>query len=547
MRYYNRLTLTTLGFLVSLTACGYANPSLQEPGIQTDIIHEDIKPEINNQEPAPTFGNEDVAFPVGKIKLVSDEVKIRDYSKIISKYENREVTLTELDELSRIITKRLRNNGYPVASIYVPQQTFAKGGDLILKVAPGRYGKITFDNGSKLPSDIAEGYFKGLKEGMIITNRNLDTAMYKLTSVGGIKATGTLLPGKEFGTADLNVTIRNGKSHTEILYAENYGAQYAGRYRYGLQGFITDPNVAGEFNYAFVMSNSNQHNYAVGWNQFVGRSGTKLGVHVTRGDYELGGIYSALGVRGKSLTYSINGSTPIFHTWRDNLNIQYGYNHRVLHDEQNSFDLDLKKHSDSFYVGLNGLSRRGKAIFNYNLVNTTGVLNFDNDYARIIYGPSDTKGSYNKTNFFANYQQTFNKYFDMQLRFSGQIATSNLDGSEEITLGGINGVRAYPTSAGSGDEGYVATAELRYHSKVPGLIFSLYIDTGHVKTTHDSGHALYGGETATGWGIGVSYVKPGDFFARFDYARRIGYGLNEAADESAKAKSRMWFMLGKVF
>lgn len=48
-----------------------------------------------------------------------------------------------------------------------------------------------------------------------------------------------------------------------------------------------------------------------------------------------------------------------------------------------------------------------------------------------------------------------------------------------------------------------------------------------------------------GWGIGVTYSRPGDYFLRLDWARRIGLANN--ASDDAKAKNRLWFMVGKVW
>jgi hypothetical protein len=53
------------------------------------------------------------------------------------------------------------------------------------------------------------------------------------------------------------------------------------------------------------------------------------------------------------------------------------------------------------------------------------------------------------------------------------------------------------------------------------------------------------GVTLKGWGIGLSYTKPNDWFARLDYARRIGGDPN--LSEKAQAKGRTWFMLGKIW
>ena len=53
------------------------------------------------------------------------------------------------------------------------------------------------------------------------------------------------------------------------------------------------------------------------------------------------------------------------------------------------------------------------------------------------------------------------------------------------------------------------------------------------------------GPSASGSANAVSYSRPGDYFLRLDWARRIGLARN--ASEEAKAKNRLWFMVGKVW
>ena len=58
---------------------------------------------------------------------------------------------------------------------------------------------------------------------------------------------------------------------------------------------------------------------------------------------------------------------------------------------------------------------------------------------------------------------------NLHVNFHSQLASKDLDGSEQFVLGGANGVRAYPQGEASGDSGYQATAELRYATPVPDL------------------------------------------------------------------------------
>ena len=535
-----------LPLLVAAPLTAQAAAALEPPGIQTTIRNDETAANITKEDDIPKeTANQTRKFSIGKILIASEDIPLKDYSEFLAPYENREVSLAELETLTLTLTQELRSSGYPAATIYLPAQRFQQGDDLFLEVAPGRYGKITIDNQSKFPTALAEGYFANLTADKVIKNIELETAVQKLSQIAGINVVCNIAPGKESGTADINVRINGGRLTKELLYAENYGSSSAGRYRYGLQGGVHIPQAAGSLNYAIVFSNGGQHNYNLGYTQTVGRSATKLRFTLSRGDYELAG-FSDIGAKGLAYTAALSGSTPLYTSYRDSLDVIYGYNFRKLEDKFETYDINKKKHSHSIYAGLSGMSRRGKAAFGYDIMHLTGKLAFDNEDAAYLYGESKTEGMYNKTTIDLSYLQTFDSHFDMLLKFSGQLAYNNLDSSEEIVLGGINGVRAYPTGSGSGDEGYIANLELRYHTKIPGLTFSTYLDMGHVKITHDKSNPAYGGETAKGWGIGITYTKPDDFFLRLDYARRIG-GFSYYTDKDAQSKGRIWFMLGKMF
>ena len=103
-------------------------------------------------------------------------------------------------------------------------------------------------------------------------------------------------------------------------------------------------------------------------------------------------------------------------------------------------------------------------------------------------------------------------------------------------------MRAYPQAEASGDAGFVGTAELRYKTGVQGLVLSTYLDGGHVQLSKDGSS---GNATLKGYGFAVSYTRPDDWFARLDYARRIGGDSNMS--DSAQDKGRLWFLVGKVF
>ena len=153
-----------------------------------------------------------------------------------------------------------------------------------------------------------------------------------------------------------------------------------------------------------------------------------------------------------------------------------------------------------------------------------------------------TEGSFTKAVLNLNLCHEISDRRNIILKAQAQKAGANLDSSEEIYLGGANGVRAYPQGEASGDNGYLGSIELSYRTDVPNLVLSTYFDMGRVQYANDGKD---GSETLKGWGIGVTYSRPGDYFLRLDWARRIGLANN--ASDDAKAKNRLWFMVGKVW
>lgn len=462
--------------------------------------------------------------------------------KITRRYVRRNITMTELNQALRELTLCCRTHGYPAAAAYLPSQSTAVN-SLTVSVMPGRYGKIKLDNQSGLKSETAEGYLQGLKSGDIITTERLETALYNISGLGGVQAAGVLSPGTEVGTSDVTVNVKPGRKNALIIYAENYGSTPSGRYRYGLQDTLSNLSGQGDrLSLGGLVSNHDLRNGAVSYEFPTGHSGTTVGAGYSRMDYELGGPFSSQGAKGKADTYSIYGKTPLYITTNRSLYVSYGCNYRKLQDELGFPGIDFEKHSHAFYTGLSGHTRSGKAFVQYDLTATWGHLGLDSAYARLLNTVSHTDGSFAKGVANVMYVQDFDRRWDLLVKVQGQLASRNLDSSEDIYLGGANAVRAYPQGEASGDEGYVGTLELRCKTGLPGLMLSTYFDAGHVELSKDG---TSGSETLRGYGFAVSYSRPDDWFARLDYARRIGGDTNLSSE--AQARGRLWFLLGKVF
>lgn len=531
--------------VMQMGGLAYAAPSLSQPGQEVEKELPKPQAEVQDNTPAKPQAAPQVEFTITNFRLEAPDLYLDkgELVKILQDGMGEKKTMTQLNATLSELTRYCRQHGYPAAAAYVPAQE-SSDGMITIKVIPGRYGEIKIDNRSRLKDSVAKGFVNSLKSGEIIRTGKLETTLYSISDVSGTKAVGVLSPGKEFGTSDLTVRIEKGKGSNTVLYVENYGSEDTGRYRYGLQHNIYDVSGNGDkVSVGVLLSNKQMHNYYANYETIIGHGGTTLGLGFSRMDYETG----YMGVEGVAETLSLFGHRSLYHLTRSGLTFTYGYNYRKLTDKTVMFNRETKKHSHSVYVGLEGFERRKGAILNYQGKITTGKLGLDSDWARTVN--SSLEGRYTKAEVNVTAVQRLGNSADVLVKGSAQLASNNLDGSERMYLGGANGVRAYPQGEGSGDEGIMGTVETRFYTKVPGLVFSTYFDMGHVRFRKDDMPYFPGsketGMTLKGWGVGLSYTKPNDWFARLDYARRIGGDPN--LSEKAKANGRVWFMLGKIW
>ena len=524
-----------------------AAPSLARPG--EDIAGQAPAPEIGLEDRTPAYQQDgyDAQFTVTNFILEAPDLNLdkEALSAILEEGMGERKTIGDLRRTVDALTAYCRAHGYPAAAAYLPPQESADG-VVVLRILPGHYGEIAIENRSRLKTPVAKRIIAGLKEGDLITTSKLETALYAVSDATGARAVGVLSPGTEFGTSKLTVRIEDSKESNTVFYVENYGSPSTGRYRYGLQETLYNPSGAGDkVSLGTLISNGSLRNFYANYETVVGRGGTTLGLGVSRMNYKVGGALSAIGAEGKSLTFSLFGQTPLYHRTNASLTFRYGYNYRDLNDDITAFGLEGDKHTHSIYAGLAGMRRMYRATLNYNVNLTVGRLDYGSVYSGILGELNHTpEGTYAKLEADVTAVQQLGNSTDFLVKVSGQRASRNLDSSEEFYLGGPNGVRAYAQGEGAGDEGVLGTAELRWHTPARGLTLSTFYDVGTARLNRNK-FTDDNSVTLRGWGLAAAYNKPGDWFARMDYARRIG--LDSAVSAKNNARGRLWFLMGKIW
>ena len=205
---------------------------------------------------------------------------------------------------------------------------------------------------------------------------------------------------------------------------------------------------------------------------------------------------------------------------------------------------NAQKSSKALHVGFSGKLRGTGSYTSYSLVGYAGNLSLDSAEAKINGLLGDTEGRYYKGNFDLNHVQRLGNAFNLNFNLHTQLASRNLDSSEQFSLGGASGVRAYPQGEAGGDKGYQASVELHYLTPIKNLTLASFIDTGEV-TVRKDGNGYNNHRRLSGWGLGVIYSQPGNYYLRLDWAKKInGQPYSSEAQDS---DDRLWFQVYKIF
>jgi hemolysin activation/secretion protein len=120
-----------------------------------------------------------------------------------------------------------------------------------------------------------------------------------------------------------------------------------------------------------------------------------------------------------------------------------------------------------------------------------------------------------------------------------------------MSLGGPNGVRAYPVGEANGDSGNLITTELRYIW--PGvkvfdgdlMVFGLY-DWGQVEVNEKPlPTTVHNRRSISGYGVGASLGREGEFVVRGSASWPADDEVPQA--DTAKREPRVWVQAVKWF
>ncbi|MDN7880916.1 ShlB/FhaC/HecB family hemolysin secretion/activation protein [Burkholderia aenigmatica] len=400
---------------------------------------------------------------------------------VLADLVGRELDFAALNEAAGRITAYYRKHGYVLARAYLPHQDI-ENGIIRIAVVEGRYERVELRNRSRVLDGVLRQPLGAVQAGDIVRGAALERTLTLLDELPGVAAKGTLRAGRQPGTTDLLIDAEPGPFATGSLELDNFGDPLTGRYRATGGIAVNSPlRLGDQLTLRGLASNRNQHYYRAGYQVPVGPLATRIGVGYSEMNYRLGGAFRPLGFHGRASVQSVFVTQPLLRGRRFGLTAQLLYENKNLHDDYGVFDSVNDKNIGLWSFSVNGNSNDdafggGRTSFSA----TLGIGRARGNDALDMNVYAKTHGSFTKLNVNALRLQSLGARFQFYAQFSAQLASRNLDSSEKFSLGGPYGVRGYALGAGSGDQGWQASAELRYLA-APGWQVSTFVDTGRMQ------------------------------------------------------------------
>jgi hemolysin activation/secretion protein len=467
--------------------------------------------------------------------------------RLVEDYVGREVGITELGEAASRITGHYAQRGYPLATSYLPAQDI-KGGVVELVVLEGRFGKVELRNRSRVRDGVIASYLDALP-GRIVEEARLERQLLLVYDLPGIApARAVLAPGQAIGETDLRLELDAARGVSGSLELDNYGNRFSGANRVSGQLDLSSPARLGDAASFRVAKGDPGLEYGRASYQLpIGGQGLRAGTALSAVRYQLGGSFA--GASGEARTTTGFVQYSFVRSRQFNANGRIAYEHRDLQDrlvtasDKSAGLVTTTVSGDAFDAWGGGGTNA------FSISYTRGDLNIETpDVKTFDRAGARTDGGYRKWNLSFVRLQSLTGRISAYVSFQGQKAGKNLDSSEKLILGGINGVRAYPQGEAAGDSGYLVSGELRYTfslGAMPGSFQLLgFVDSGQVRLNEAPFAGGPNHRRLSGGGIGLSWTRADDFALRLAIAQRIG---NSRATAGGDTETRGWLQAIKFF
>ena len=526
-------------------------------------------PKINKEKDKKSKPAEDIKSSIfvndirfsGKV----EKFTVSKLKSLLKGYINKKLNFSQINEAVELIQEFYLVNDFFLAKVTLPEQEVVDG-VIYININEGRLDKkdpylIKAEN-LRLYKDVLSDYLENaLSTG--VTKNGLERALLNINDLPGISAVSTIEPGVEEGSSKIILNVIEDDLINGSITLDNHGNRYTAKQRSTIKISANNPSKIGDKLSITKTSNSSekfdftQFDYEVP----LGQSGLKAFASASRLEFEIGKELKTIPVSmGNADNYEVGIKYPIQRTNNQSLFLKTSIEKKEIYNETTGV-LTNNKTVENAKIGFDF---EGKNIFQDNSltgISVSGIFGeldlskVNSDYLndQRNTGPK-THGDFNKLVLDFYHIHKFTDKINFKYYGSLQHASKNLDSSEKFSLGGVSGIRAYPSGEASGDEGHKLSFEIQYDLSKPDsdfdLIGTLFYDYGKIRQYKDSSNITLttpNEYSLSGWGVSFDLIANERVKLNLGWAQAIGDNDGQSSSgnnsDGRGGSSRTWFQV----
>lgn len=479
----------------------------------------------------------------GNSTVSSDELKAT-----LKDYVAKELTFNQIQELLAIITKVYRDKRYLVARAYLEKQDLVRNNNVLkISIIEGKLDEVKLSNNSLVKDNSLGAILNNVKSNEILEVEDIQRALLLINDRAGVKVRNSSLEaGENLGSSNLNIETVATSRVDGYVVADNYGSRYTGENRIQALANINSPLGIGDkiIISGLISNGANLKNTKLSYEVFLNTTGLKADFAYSKTNYKLVEEYENLDATGNSNIYEIGLSYPLILSSDESLWTRIKYFYKDMSDYMSDVKYENKTinlqvvtldYEKEYFLG----NFPSRLFTNLNL--TMGKLNNE---------LNTDDGRYNKIDTYVSNEIAFNEIISLNTNLTAQkvLGNKNLDGNEDLSLGGVYGVKLYPNSQQNAENGYILNLE--FLSKLPSVFsythkVGLFYDIGDVYIENQDRDVTFERERLKDIGVGY-YSNYKDFFLR----TQMAWSANSSeitSENSAHKNSKFLIQAGMIF
>jgi hemolysin activation/secretion protein len=451
-------------------SCTFAQPppqNIESATRQSDVLTDSQRyekklkrtpekpPEIKEEEAAPAPDEE--KFLVEKIHLEGCEsFPPEDFSSMVSKYENKEVTLTELNTLAKEIEREYLRRGV-IAAVFVPPQDI-KEKSVTLRVVEAKMGELKVQDAKWFSKKKIYHYWK-VYSGETLRYDKISKSIQMMNKNPDREVKAALTAGKKPGTTDVILTPKtNFPAHLTSSY-DREGSTSTGKSRIGLgirhnnflgldDTMITGRTFGQDFWGQYVY-----HSIPISPNGTTMMYGYSISKSIPKKEYSAFGIVS----ESKDISFSIHQDLFKKDEYLGEIYAGFNANDKTTELNTGTYTRDRLR---IFSLGGSYVKRGFGSSLTIAPEIDQGVYGFGSSGKHNPFASRGAVPRFTKFTLSTTYKKILPWNLQLSQRFRNQFSSSKLTPQQQFSIGGIDSVRGYPSGDFLADNAFVSNTEL---------------------------------------------------------------------------------------